>query len=90
MSEIKKCMECKTTKSRQFRSLAGNKWEEAEANGLIKATWVKGNKLCNTCYMNFVENQLRKAKRVKFSVEEVEASEVVAEPVANVAVGGVE
>ncbi|RIB21992.1 hypothetical protein C2G38_2243590 [Gigaspora rosea] len=89
MSEIKKCMECKTTKSRQFRSLAGNKWEEAEANGLIKATWVKGNKLCNTCYMNFVENQLRKAKRVKVLVE-VEASEVVAEPVANVAVGGVE
>ncbi|RIB15074.1 hypothetical protein C2G38_2320577 [Gigaspora rosea] len=40
--------------------------------------------------MNFVENQLRKAKRVKVSVEEVEASEVVAEPVANVAVGGVE
>ncbi|CAG8613595.1 24178_t:CDS:2, partial [Gigaspora rosea] len=68
MSEIKKCMECKTTKSRQFRSLAGNKWEKAEAN----------------------ENQLRKAKQVKVSVEEVEASEVVAEPVANVAVGGVE
>ncbi|RIB07638.1 hypothetical protein C2G38_2213855 [Gigaspora rosea] len=90
MSEIKKCMECKTTKSHQFRSLAGNKWEEAEANGLIKATWVKGNKLCNTCYMNFVENKLRKAKRVKVSVEEVEASEVVAEPVANVAVGGIE
>ncbi|RIB03515.1 hypothetical protein C2G38_2224849 [Gigaspora rosea] len=63
--------------------------EEAEANGLIKATWLKGNKLCNICYMNFVENQLRKAKWVKVSVEEVEASEVVAEPVANVAVGGV-
>ncbi|RIB10249.1 hypothetical protein C2G38_2206598 [Gigaspora rosea] len=75
MSEIKK---------------SGNKWEEAEANSLIKATWIKGNKLCNTCYMNFVENQLRKAKWVKVSVEEVEASEVVAEPVANVAVGGVE
>ncbi|RIB28038.1 hypothetical protein C2G38_2239741 [Gigaspora rosea] len=90
MSEIMKCIECKTTKSRQFRSLAGNKWEEAEANGLIKTTWVKGNKLCNSCYMNFVENQLRKAKRVKVLVEVVEASEVVAEPVANVAVGGVE
>ncbi|RIB03962.1 hypothetical protein C2G38_2254658 [Gigaspora rosea] len=90
MFEIKKCMECKTTKSCQFRSLSGNKWEEAETNGLIKATWVKGNKLCNTYYMNFVENQLRKAKRVKVSVEEVEANEVVAEPVANVAVGGVD
>ncbi|CAG8655780.1 5593_t:CDS:2, partial [Dentiscutata heterogama] len=35
-------------------------------------------------------NQLRKAKQVKVSVEEVEASEVVDELVANVAVGGVE
>ncbi|CAG8792916.1 31414_t:CDS:2 [Gigaspora margarita] len=48
MSEIKKCMECKTTKSQQFYSLAGKKWEEAEA----------------------AENQLRKAKRVKVSIED--------------------
>ncbi|CAG8565237.1 25029_t:CDS:2 [Gigaspora margarita] len=70
MSEIKKCMECKTTKSQQFRSLAGKKWEEAEAAGLIKEAWVKGNKLCNKCYMNFVENLLKKAKRVKVSIED--------------------
>ncbi|CAG8715940.1 39346_t:CDS:2, partial [Gigaspora margarita] len=63
MSEsIKRCMNCPTTESK-FRSLKDAKWEEAEKNNLIKETWVKGGKLCHNCYMNFVENPLRRGSK---------------------------
>ncbi|RIB19662.1 hypothetical protein C2G38_2181202 [Gigaspora rosea] len=42
---------------------------------LTKITWIKGGKLCHKCYMNCVENLLKRgAKRLKDSVEEVEVT----------------
>lgn len=79
MSKINECMECGATESPRFRSLAGNKWQEAEAYDLIKVSWEKNSKLCHSCYMNLVENQLRRLKREakwsKVSVEEVDVVE---------------
>ncbi|RIB30499.1 hypothetical protein C2G38_2152436 [Gigaspora rosea] len=76
MADSKCCMNCGTAGPAIFRSLKDKKWEEAENNNLIKEKWVKGSKLCHTCYMNFVENPLQKlrreAKRVRISVGEVE------------------
>ena len=78
MSKIKKCIQCDTTNSPRFRSLAGDKWDEAEASSLIEEKWVKGNKLCHNCYMNYVQNPLKKGvKRVKVSVE-ADVDDVVA------------
>jgi len=74
MSEIKHCTECKTIKSAKFRQLKGNKWKEAENNNLTKVTWTEGIVLCNICYMNFVENPLKRgSRRVKTTDEEAEA-----------------
>ena len=71
MSEIKRCTECKTIKSAKFRQLKGNKWKEAENNNLVKVTWMEGVVLCNICYMNFVENPLKRgSRRVKTTDEE--------------------
>src|SRR4051794_34612690 len=79
MSEIKRCTECKTIKSAKFRQLKGNKWKEAENNNLTKVTWTEGVVLCNICYMNFVENPLKRgSRRVNTTDEEAEA-EVEAE-----------
>ena len=76
MSEIKRCTECKTIKSAKFRQLKGNKWKEAENNNLVKVTWTEGVVLCNICYMNFVENPLkRESKRVKTTDEDEEEDE---------------
>lgn len=76
MSEIKRCTECKTIKSAKFRQLKGNKWKEAENNNLTKVTWTEGVVLCNICYMNFVENPLKRgSRRVKTTDEEGEAEE---------------
>ena len=73
MSEIKRCTECKTIKSAKFRQLKGNKWKEAENNNLAKVTWTEGVVLCNICYMNFVENPLKRGSRqVKTTDEEEE------------------
>ena len=73
MSEIKHCTECKTIKSAKFRQLKGNKWKEAENNNLAKVTWTEGVVLCNICYMNFVENPLKRGSRqVKTTDEEEE------------------
>ena len=50
----------------RFRSVKGEKWREADSQGLVKVTWNKGIVLCNTCYMNLIENPLRRGvKRVK-------------------------
>ena len=52
----------------------GDKWREAESQGLVKVTWVEGVVLCNSCYMYLVENPLRRGiKRVKVR-DEKEAS----------------
>ena len=76
MSEIKHCTECKTIKSAKFRQLKGNKWKEAENNNLVKVTWTEGVVLCNICYMNFVENPLKRgSRRVKTTDEEAEEEE---------------
>ena len=76
MSEIKHCTECKTIKSAKFRQLKGNKWKEAENNNLVKVTWTEGVVLCNICYMNFVENLLkREPRRVKTTDAEGEEEE---------------
>ena len=76
MSEIKRCTECKTIKSAKFRQLKGNKWKEAENNDLVK---VEGIVLCNVCYMNFVENPLKRgSRRVKtIDAEEEEVNEKI-------------
>ncbi|RIB14759.1 hypothetical protein C2G38_2194102 [Gigaspora rosea] len=83
MSETKECMECGATETSRFRSLTGNKWKEAKAYDLLKVTWKKNNYLCHSCYMNCVENQLRRlkreAKRPKVSVEEAVTNVDVAE-----------
>ena len=77
MSEIKCCTECKTIKSAKFRQLKGNKWKEAENNNLVKVTWTEGVVLCNICYMNFVENPLKRgSRRVKTIDAEEEEEEV--------------
>ena len=48
-------------------------WREAESKGLVKVMWEEGVVLCNTCYMNFVENPLiRGSKQVKVTNEEEE------------------
>src|SRR3990170_2830639 len=76
MSEIKRCTECKTIKSAKFHQLKGNKWKEAENNNLVKVTWTEGVVLCNICYMNFVENPLKRGSRsVKATDEEGETKE---------------
>ena len=50
----------------KFRSLNGEKWREAASKGLVKVMWEEGVVLCNSCYMQFVENPLRRGlKRVK-------------------------
>ena len=50
-----------------------SKWREADSQGLVKVTWNEGIVLCNTCYMNLIENPLRRGvKRVKVT----EAKEV--------------
>ena len=73
MSEIKRCTECKTIKSAKFRQLKGNKCKEADNNNLVKVTWTEGVVLCNICYMNFVENPLKRgSRRVKTTDEEEE------------------
>src|SRR5688572_14691483 len=73
MSEIEHCTECKTIKSAKFCQLKGNKWKEAENNNLTKVTWTEGVVLCNLCYMNFVENPLKRgSRRVKTTDEEEE------------------
>ncbi|RIB12203.1 hypothetical protein C2G38_2201278 [Gigaspora rosea] len=78
MADSKCCLNCGTAGPAIFRSLKDKKWEEAENNNLIKEKWVKGGKLCHTCYMNFVENPIQKlrreAKRVRISVGEVETT----------------
>ncbi|RIB06015.1 hypothetical protein C2G38_2047129 [Gigaspora rosea] len=83
MSETKECMECGATETSRFRSLTVNKLKEAEAYDLLKVTWKKNNYLCHSCYMNCVENQLRRlkreAKRPKVSVEEAVTNVDVAE-----------
>ena len=71
MSEIKRCTECKTIKSAKFRQLKGNKCKEADNNNLVKVTWTEGVVLCNICYMNFVENPLKRgSRRVKTTVDD--------------------
>jgi len=76
MSEIKHCTECKTIKSAKFRQLKGNKWKEAENNNLAKVMWTEGVVLCNICYMNFVENPLKRgSRRVTTTDEEGEGEE---------------
>jgi hypothetical protein len=73
MSESKHCTECKTTESAKFRQLKGNKWKEDGNNNLVKVTWTEGVVLCNICYMNFVENPLKRgSRRVKTTDEEEE------------------
>ncbi len=83
MSEAKECMECRATESSRFRLLTGNKWKKAEAYDLLKVTWEKNNYLCHSCYMNCVENQLRRLKKEakwpKVSVEEAETNVDVVE-----------
>ncbi|CAG8856352.1 32552_t:CDS:1, partial [Gigaspora margarita] len=75
MSEIRKCGNCSSTDSVRFRPLKEEKWREAEHRGLIKDKWEEGIILCNKCYMNYVENPLKRtAKRIKISVQEVESS----------------
>jgi hypothetical protein len=57
-------------------STEGNKWKEADNNNLAKVTWTEGVVLCNICYMNFVENPLKRgSRRVKTTDEEGEAKE---------------
>jgi hypothetical protein len=74
MSSEQCCTECQSTESTKFRSLKGDKWREAESQGLVKVTWVEGVVLCNACYMYLVENPLRRGiKRVKVR-DEKEAS----------------
>jgi len=42
---------------------------EAESQGLVKVTWKEGIVLCNTCYMNLIENPLRRgSKRIKVTL----------------------
>src|SRR6266487_4521299 len=77
MSEIKHCTECKTIKSAKFRQLKGNKWKEAENNNLAKVTWTEGVVLCNICYMNFVENPLKRGSRQVKTTDEEEVSEKI-------------
>ena len=75
MSEIKHCTECKTIKSAKFRQLKGNKWKEVENNNLVKVIWTEGVVLCNICYMNLVENPLKRGSRsVKITDEERETN----------------
>ncbi|RIB25350.1 hypothetical protein C2G38_2031103 [Gigaspora rosea] len=74
MSEIKKCDNYLNTDSKKFRSLKEEKWREAERRGLIKDKWEEGIILCNKCYMNYVENPLKRTtKRMKISVQEIES-----------------
>ena len=71
MSTRKECTECQTTESSKFRSVNGKKWREAKSQNLVKVTWVEGVVLCNTCYMRFVENPLKRGtKQVKVTTEE--------------------
>ena len=66
MSEKQCYTECGTTETSRFRSVKGEKWREAECQGLVRATWNEDIVLCNTCYMNLIENPLRRgSKRVK-------------------------
>ena len=70
MSESKHCIECQATESTKFRSLKGEKWREAIRNDLIKVSWVKGSIFCNICYMQLVENSLKRGtKRAKVADE---------------------
>ena len=47
-----------------------------ENNNLVKVTWTEGVVLCNICYMNFVENPLKRgSRRVKTTDEEAEVEE---------------
>ena len=49
-----------------------------ENNNLVKVTWTEGVVLCNICYMNFVENPLKRGlRRVKTTDEEGEEEEVI-------------
>ena len=65
------CTECDSKDSAKFRSLSGEKWRDALNKGLVKQMWEEGVILCNTCYMQFVENPLRRGvKRVKVLTEE--------------------
>ncbi|RIB19122.1 hypothetical protein C2G38_2182717, partial [Gigaspora rosea] len=66
MSENKYCSSCQATQTVKFRSLGADKWKEIVSRGLEKPTWKKGTILCNKCYMDLVENPLRRGnKRVK-------------------------
>ena len=70
MPKTKRCTECESIESAKFRSLSGEKWRDAEDKGLVKQTWEEGIILCNTCYMQFIENPLRRGvKRVKVTDE---------------------
>ena len=71
MPKTKRCTECESIESAKFRSLSGEKWRDAEDKGLVKQTWEEGVILYNTCYMQFIENPLRRGvKRVKIINEE--------------------
>ncbi|CAG8642830.1 6460_t:CDS:1, partial [Ambispora gerdemannii] len=85
MSENKHCTECKITTSTKFRSLKREKWREAERNDLIKETWMEGDIFCNICYMNFVENPLKRGlKKVKIMDKESVDEEIDEEAIGEV------
>jgi len=66
MPKDKRCTECDSKDSAKFRSLSGEKWRDALNKGLAKQMWEEGVILCNTCYMQVVENPLKRGvKRVK-------------------------
>ena len=63
MASNKRCIECQTTNLVKFRSLGSDKWKEIKAESLERETWKEGIVLCNICYMNCVENPLRRSSK---------------------------
>ncbi len=75
---MKYYIECKIIESTRFCILKENKWKKAENNNLIKIIQIEGIILYNICYINLIENLLkREFKRAKTITEKVIGKEVI-------------